>query len=440
MKHLNIFILSTWVLWVLVFSSGPVRAETGGLLTLARAKQISLENSPTLAAARERVVQAMESIVQARADYLPTLSLISAYDYTERTAASSANAAENQYTGRISATQVLFNGFYRKYNTLSARYGEKMNRAAQDDARRILIWSVAQSYLNAQQALEDIRIAEADMIFNRDQEKDALAKERLGTGSYSDVLNFKTKVNSAEAEVIEAGQAYREACYGLAALMGYKDSRLPGGMEIQVLADSNYRLAGDTGLSDAGILSAMDARPDLKQDELAVRQARAGVEREKSGYYPSVSLTGAYGTGNVDELGGMDDSDNMGASLGVEIRFDIFSGGSTRSAIRQAAAEKRELEKKMDEARITAAKEIRSAGNKVEATRRKFELQTENTQLIQATRDLVKKEYDGGQASLVRLNQAQNDLVASQGALADARVSLSLAMEELDYYTGRNIP
>ncbi|MCG8684805.1 MAG: TolC family protein, partial [Desulfobacterales bacterium] len=45
------------------------------LLTLARAKQTALENSPTLAAARERVAQAVEAIAQAQADYMPTIGL-----------------------------------------------------------------------------------------------------------------------------------------------------------------------------------------------------------------------------------------------------------------------------------------------------------------------------------------------------------------------------
>ena len=103
------------------------------------------------------------------------------------------------------------------------------------------------------------------------------------------------------------------------------------------------------------------------------------------------------------------------------------------------AAEKRALEKELDDARITATKEIRSAFDNVTSSGQKLELQQENTQLIKITRDLVKKEYDVGQASLVRLNEAQNDLVSAQGQLADAQVSLLLALEELDYYTGRNI-
>lgn len=138
---------------------------------------------------------------------------------------------------------------------------------------------------------------------------------------------------------------------------------------------------------------------------------------------------GAGSAGVVDDFG---DSDNLGASLGLEISFDIFSGGADRAAVRSAAAEQRAYE---NDLKITAKKEIRTALATVAAAMQTFELQEENTDLMETTRDLD----DAGQASLVRMNEAQNNLVSSQGDLADARMSLRLAREELDYYTGRII-
>jgi len=436
-----------------LYLSGPAHAKADlnpsmaqvTSLTLNLAKQISLENSPTPAAAKARVDQAMQAIALARSDYLPTVGIYSSWDYTQETDSSSGTSRDS-YTNSISATQVLFQGFYRKYNTLSAQYSEKMALAAEQEVRRTLVWSVAQSYLNAQLAAEDIRIAESDMAFNQEQEKEAIAKERLGTGSYSDVLNFKTKVNSAKSQVIQARQAFKEACYGLAALMGYENARLPDGMQIQALdvsrtwdADAQNQSGQLTTQLETDISVALDSRPDLQEDWLAVQEADVRMKREKSGYFPIVSLTGAYGFNAVDEFDYLGDDDHMGASVGVEFSFELFSGGSTRASVRSAAAEKQALAKDLEDAKITAAKEIRTGWENVDSARQTLELQEENTQLIEVTRDLVKKEYSVGQASLVRLNEAQNDLVAAEGELADARVSLVLALEELDYYTGRNI-
>ncbi len=254
------------------------------------------------------------------------------------------------------------------------------------------------------------------------------------------MLNYKTKVNAAKTSLIEAGQSYKEYSYGLAALMGYTDAQLPQEMEVEALDASS--LSGDPAHETAlatDISSALADRPDLKEDEFAIQEAEARINREKSEYFPMVSLVGGYGTSGVDEFDGLSDSDNMGASVGVSLSFELFSGGATRSAVRSVMSEKRELAQERKEARITAASEIRSALSNVDSSRVTLALQQDNASLVETTRDLVQKEYRAGQASLVRMNEAQNDLVAAQGDLADARASLGLALEELDYYTGRNI-
>lgn len=433
-------VLAWTIALVLLFCPGRAclaDPPSASFLTLAWAKQIALENSPTLAAARERVVQAMETLTQARAEYLPTVSLGTSWDYAEATGNSSSYTGENSYTSQVSATQVLFRGFYRKYNNLAAAYGEQMNRSARDDAARTLAWSVARSYLNVQLARENIRIARSDMAFNRQEETEAVAKEKLGTGSYSDILNFRTKVNTAEALLVDAEQDYEEAVFGLAALMGYPDARLPDGMVVSPL-DPVSDLDPEPALS-MDLDTALDQRPDLAEDRLAVLEADARISREKSAFFPTVSLTTAYGVNGGDGFSDLGDSDGFGTAVGLDISFTLFSGGADRSAVRQAAAEKRELEQEQAEARIAATSEIRTALDKVEKARRQLSLRSENARLVETTRDLVKKEYDAGQASLVRLNEAQNDLTSARGSLADARVSLALALEELAYYTGSNV-
>ncbi len=408
------------------------------VLTLARSKVIARKNSPTLASVRERMLQAQETIAQARATYLPTLSLDGSWNYTQNTDAPSTSSNENLYTHGISATQVLFDGFERKYSLISAKWEELKSFEVQRAAESLLVWSVASAYLEVQLAREDIKIAASDMAYNQELAKEAHAREKAGTGSLSDLLNFETKVNSAESSLIHAQQAYREAVYILAALMGYKNSRLPSGMELASLETNTVqaRVPGDTNKEMETFLKN---RPDLKQSQYAIQIAQAGIQEEKSDFFPTVSLIGSYGTSSVYESHYLNDTDYMGASLGINVSFELFSGGSTRSKVRQAQSKKRELEKNLEEAKISAQSEIRSAADNIASAKDQLGLQEKNTGLMKKTRDLVKKEYKAGQQSLVRLNQAQNDLVATQGNLASARVALILALEAYDYYTGKNI-
>lgn len=416
-------------------ASKNVKAKTT-LLTLARAKEIALENSPSLASAMERVNQARETAAQARAAYFPTLSASAGLDYNENT--SGIGYDENLYTSALSASQTLFDGFYRKYSNLSARYSEKMSLAARDEARRLLSWSVAQTFLNIQLTLDTINIARADMDFNQKQEIEAIAKEKSGTGSYSDVLNFKTQVNQAKSTLLDARQNLNEYGHGLAALLGYKDACLPAGMAVAPLMAKTL----DLGLSketapepDQDMETLLAQRPDLNKAFLAVQDAEANIHMKEASYLPTITLTFAYGTTTGSSF---DDTDSMGASLGINASIDIFSGGIRKSKIRQARAEKRELEQDLMDAKITAKSNIRAAAQSISTARQQLALQKENSLLVETTRDLVEKEYAAGQVSLVRLNEAQNNMVSAMGDLSMARVSLVLALEAFDYYSGCN--
>ena len=69
--------------------------------------------------------------------------------------------------------------------------------------------------------------------------------------------------------------------------------------------------------------------------------------------------------------------------------------------------------------------------------RNQLVLQRENAELVRRNRDLVEKEYAAGQTSLVRLNEAQRDLIQAQGRLALARVSLRQAWQGFGAATGK---
>lgn len=408
------------------------------VLTLARAKQFALKTSPTLSSVKERIFQARESVKQVRAEYLPTLSLKSSRNYTDKAAVSGTGDNEDLYSNRISATQILFDGFERKYALISAKSGESQAIEAVKEAERLLVWSVASAYLKVQQSIENIQIAQSDMEYNQELAKEATIKENAGTGSLSDVLNFETNANLARSSIINAEQDYKESIHALAALMGYDDSRLPRGMKP---AGLGINLIPDHYLPDIDLEmeNILEKRPDLKQTRYAIQDAQAGINEEKSGFFPIISLTGSYGATSVERFEDLGDTDYMDASIGININFDIFSGGATKSRVRQAKSKKRELEKNLEQARIDARSDILSAFDKIISTKKQVLLRRRNANLTEKARDLVEKEYRVGQKSLVRLTQAQNDLVAARGSLASARVSLILAKETFDYYTGQNM-
>jgi outer membrane protein len=157
---------------------------------------------------------------------------------------------EDYYNMDLTASWTLFDGFERKFSNASARYGEQSSTAALNDARRLLISAVSLSYFSAQLALENIAIAKADEAFNQRQLTDAEARQRVGTGSLSDVLNFQVRKNQAKTTRINQEYQYEVALYGLAALLGLPESRLPDHVQLARLSsETNKELAAPRWMS-----------------------------------------------------------------------------------------------------------------------------------------------------------------------------------------------
>jgi TolC family type I secretion outer membrane protein len=431
-----------------VNNEGPTDWSRIDILDLATAVMIALADNPGLDAASARVRQAKAQVDQARSAYWPRLDAnaggarieLSENAYQENLATTrlltplaTIDDPEAYYNADLTASWTLFDGFERKFATAAARHGEQSSKAALNDARRLLISAVALSYFSAQLALENIAIARADERFNQRQLSDAEARERVGTGSLSDVLNFQVRMNQAQTSRINEEYQYNTALYGLAALLGLPGSRLPEHISLARLDPETESELSKPSVEDL-IAVAMDHRPDIQQARWQVKQVDAQVKIAQSDYYPSVVVSGSLEGERTDNPGfGQDD---FGNRVQVGLSYNLFSGGLTRAKVREARHRKVELEKNLEERVLSAASDIRSSAALVISAQTQVKLQRENAALVQRTRDLVEKEYNAGQGSLVRLNEAQKDLTTARSNLARALVALRQAWIELETRTG----
>jgi outer membrane protein TolC len=327
----------------------------------------------------------------------------------------------------------VFDGFERKFSNAAARYGEQSSKAALNDARRLLISAVTFSYFSAQLALENVAIAEADEEFNQRQLADAEARQRVGAGPLSDVLNFQVRENQARTTRINEEYRYEIALYGLAALLGLPESKLPAHVELARLSAETDAELSDPPVEDL-IAKAMDLRPDIQQAQWTIQQTDAQVKIAQSGYYPSVVVSGSLNGERIDDPGFQ--RDDVGNTVQLGLSYNLFAGGFTRARVREARHLKVELEKLLEELILSVNADIRSSAALVITAQTQLALQRDNVALVQRTRDLVEKEYMAGQGSLVRLNEAQRDLTRAQSNLALALVGLRQAWVELETRTG----
>lgn len=436
--------------FVFLLCSTVSHAETADInavktLDLKTAQQIALADNPGLMAAAERIEQAGRQLQQARAAYYPSLGLEGAAAYSRLSNnykdtqsllyGYEIDGDQEQYQLSLVASWLLFDGFGRKYQSLAARYGGQETEFSRRDAQRLLLQSVAESFFSAQLALYNITIAEANMDFNQQQLDEAQFKYDNGAGSLSDVLNFRIQINRAKTSLLTAKRDYQISLHSLAVLLG-KDQSLPERLELAKLemVDKNDFFQFDTTKL---IETANHYRPDINQTQLSVQRSEAAVGAKESTYYPTVAIQGSVDGTRYDDP--EFEGDDIGSTLALSLQYNLYRGGGDKARIMEAKAAKREASRLLEMQKIQLTGEIRQACDNLKLAQQQLLLQQSTTELVIQTRDLVKTGYNAGQESLVRFNEVQKDVVATQSNLALALVSLYRYRYNLKTATGENL-
>lgn len=455
---------------------------TPTVLTLRDAQRLALAQNPTLKAAKARIEQARARVQQALSLYFPNVSLTARATHTEladatvdaarrsvteqltqgltqaalstltqpeinltalglRTAPSllgglrALNAIpteKNTYTVSLVANYLVFDGFSRRFSYLAATFGQKELTEADKEVTRILLAGVARAYHGLQLAQEELRIAQADKDFNQRLLYEAQARKEAGVGSLSDVLNFEVRVRAAEAQWLSAQRNVENARATLAALMGLGDAALPQDMSVPPLEEETEKDFQVPEFEE--VWAKAQARPDLTLGAYTVERQKALEKAKKGAFFPQVGVFASYDAqrGNNADFS----SDDFTGTVGLNVSYSVFAGGRNKAALAEARAARKESEFTLAEKQINASQEVRTALIELRTAVEQVKLQRESAVYVARNRDLVEKEYKAGQTSLARLNQAQRDLVEAEGRLAQARVSLRQAWENLYSATG----
>jgi outer membrane protein len=419
------------------------------VLDLKTAQQFALADNPSIQATETRVRQAKERISQAQSSYWPRLDAtasvsriwMSENSYQENldTArifdpGATIDDPQDYYRTGLTATWLLFDGFERRYRSRLARNTKNQLISARDDAKRLLLSSVAMSFLGAELARENIDIAISDEAFFKRLLEEAKSRRQVGMGSLSDELSFQVQVNAAVSARIRSEGLYKARRHSLAALLGLPNALLPAHVELAPLemATTEEMAEPDT---EQMVIHALANRPEVLQSLLAIQNARLEKKMAHAKYSPSINLTAGV-SGDREADAGFE-NDDFGNTVGLNMTFNLFSGGLYRSQAREAKQKEIENRKALEALKTGITADVRAAVVDVITFQAQLRLQESNTQLVQENRDLVEKEYRAGQVSLVRLNEAQRELTSAQTLTASALVALRQSWYLLMSETGQ---
>ncbi len=412
---------------------------SSGTLTLERACEITLTNNPDFAAAVERINSAGQILKQVQSSRIPAVDLTAGRKYQRVVDQPDwepdyrMKEYMNQWTVGIGFNWLLFDGFVREANIMIAQQEIKQAEELSFNIKRLLAQASSIAFLQSQLAMENMVVAAQNQHFNLHLEQQAKVRYETGTAPESEVLNFSLRALQAETDYMNAELNFRTACTVLAELMAVKDAELTAELLPERFKSAVKEFEYDFNQEFS---YALEHRPDLRKVQAEIIAAKHRVKVQKGNYYPKLSVVGGVDYTKTEDVGVIDQDENIGY-LGVNLSWNLFSGGRRESQVAQARHDELMLEQQYKGKILEIQSGIQQAIANLDNSYRILENQLKIQNLAVRIRDSVNKAYLAGTVSVTRLNEVQTDLVAVFVRVNAAKIQCEIDGITLDAETGK---
>jgi multidrug efflux system outer membrane protein len=289
---------------------------------------------------------------------------------------------------------------------------------AQEAAQRAtllsLVGDVASAYLQLRELDQERAIAERTLS-SRKATLD-IARQRFSQGLTSelDVRQFEAQVAAPAVTLAQAERALAQTEHGLNVLLGETPVAIPRGAALTDAASSLV-------VPDSLPAVLLARRPDVVQAERAHAAAMARIGLANAARWPTVSITGSYGSQAARPSGVFGSQTKVYQAL-VGISFPLFDNGRLASASAAARARAEQARATYEGVALEALREANDALIGVRTSRDEAVAQATQANALRQALELATLRYDAGVASYLDLLEAQRSLFGAELALSQAQL------------------
>jgi len=401
---------------------------------LARIVEQARANNLDIAQAVARLRQARESLVQSRAQLLPTVSGSAGYTHNATlaggatgtvvngTVIASRGASDNLSLGLDVAYQAdLFGGVRRSVEASRAQY-----QASGFDYAGVLISTeseTARNYVLAR--LYQAQIANArDSLAIQDDNLE-IAGYRLQAGLISSLDTEQARAQRAQtaATIPTLEQNYNAAVSRLGVLTG----QAPGALKADLAAVRPIP-TGPAGIAIGIPADTLRQRPDVRAAERNLAAATAQIGVAQAQLYPALSISGSLGS-NAGSVGSL--LSVITGQFFAGLTQTIFNGGKLHAQVRsnEAAAEGAFAAYKSTV--LTGLEDVENAVVALDSARQREAQFAIAFDAANNTAILSRAQYRSGLTDFITLNIAETSLLSARNGLSQARADEATALIQL---------
>ncbi|OZI60556.1 efflux transporter outer membrane subunit [Bordetella genomosp. 11] len=377
--------------------------------------------------AAARIEQYLGQLQTTRAQLFPQLGA-DAQAGRQRLPIGSANLPENtgpvfnQYSATLSASWELDVFGRLRRQTEAAR---AMLLATEEGRRATilaLVASVASSYINLVSLDRQLDIAHATAASRAESVRIFTLRYSYGEVSEMELAQSQSEYQAALATIPQLELQIAQQEDALSILLGRNPEAVPRDRVLDQLALPEI---------PAGLPSELlTRRPDLRQAEQNLIAANALIGAARALYFPSISLTGAFGTASGQFSNLFTGASRVWSFAGA-VTVPIFTAGAIGGQVRQAEAQHQQILLEYEKAIQVAFQEVSDSLIGLRKTREALVVQGRQVEALGRYARLARLRYEGGYTSYIEVLDAERSLFNAQLTQAQTQGAVFASMVQL---------
>ncbi len=388
--------------------------------------QKGLQNNFNIRIAMQNIASAEAYLKQGKAAYFPSLSSTASWQHQELAKNSQFGAFFNGsldtylLTANLSWEADIWGKIRSNKRAYNATYLQTI--AANQAVNTTVIANIASMYYQLLALDEQLRVAESTLQ-NRIESVEVI-QSLMDAGSTTEVGVKQTEAQRYATEVIIQDLKVRITLMenSLCLLMG----EAPHKIERSTLAQQSFPQEIKTGYS----ASLLKNRPDVIAAEYGLINAFELTNVARSGFYPSLTVTGQGGIQSID-LRTWFSTNSLFASILTGLTQPIFNQRLVRTRYEAAKATQEQAYVRFEQALITASREVSDALANYDNETKKIEIRAKQVDALKKAADYSDELLEYGLANYLEVLTAKDNALNSELDLINNKYLQYAAVIEL---------
>lgn len=447
--------------------------------TLEQCINHALTNNLQLKQQMLLVESAKADVLQSKVDLLPgiTGNASHAYNYGQTV---------DRYTNQFATSRVQSNNFYLQSGVTLFNGFQKLNLIKQNQLNLMATEQDADKYMNDMsvniatfymQVLfykELVQIRGNQLEITRQQVQRMRKLVDAGSMAAGDLLTIEAQLSGEESALITAENDLEISLLTLSQLLDLPSTI---GFDIvvpQLEIEADPRLAGTP---DEVFNYALGHMPEIKAAEYRLQGSERQLARAKGSYYPSLALSGSWGTGYSGASQILDQAttgdpqligyalnpggepldvytpgfsytyktkpwgdqikDNNNQTIGLYLTIPILNGWQTRTMVSKAKLSVENSRLDLELQRMMLRKTIQQAWSDARASLKNYYASLKKRDATQEAFRYAEQKFNVGVMNSVDYNNAKKDMTNAESEVLQSKFDFIFKKTVLDFYMGK---